>query len=291
MFYKIKLKMKSFSCFIISPIIIIAFCCTVSCTSEELPEKYGQVGTQLYVGAEKNQALLVGLGGSEGGNAWTSDYWKKTREQMLDSGYALLALEYFGGPNSPEQLDRIAIDSVYKAIKAATAHPMINGNKIALIGGSKGAELALLLASKYPDIDCVVSIVGSHATFPALTFMASTSSWIYQGKEVAYVPLPWSAVPALLKQDLRTAFSEMLTDTAEVQKSLIDVNVINGSILMVSATKDEMWPSTEMSEEIMRQLKENDFSHPYQHIAIAGSHQAPLQHFDTIIHFLNKNFK
>lgn len=37
----------------------------------------------LYVGKGKNQPLIVGLGGSEGGNAWTSDYWKKQETGLL----------------------------------------------------------------------------------------------------------------------------------------------------------------------------------------------------------------
>lgn len=32
----------------------------------------------LYLGESENQPLVVGLGGSEGGNAWASDHWKTT---------------------------------------------------------------------------------------------------------------------------------------------------------------------------------------------------------------------
>jgi len=37
----------------------------------------------LYLGKGNNQPLIVGLGGSEGGNAWTSDYWKKHGTSLL----------------------------------------------------------------------------------------------------------------------------------------------------------------------------------------------------------------
>ena len=40
----------------------------------------------LYLGKGENQPLIVGLAGAEGGNAWTSDYWKKTRDQFIDKG-------------------------------------------------------------------------------------------------------------------------------------------------------------------------------------------------------------
>lgn len=38
----------------------------------------------LYLGKGKNQPLIVGLGGSEGGNAWASDYWKKKETNLLN---------------------------------------------------------------------------------------------------------------------------------------------------------------------------------------------------------------
>ena len=41
------------------------------------------VESKLYLGKGKNQPLIVGLGGSEGGNAWTSDYWKKKETNLL----------------------------------------------------------------------------------------------------------------------------------------------------------------------------------------------------------------
>ena len=42
--------------------------------------KTSNVESVLYLGNGRCQPLIVGFGGSEGGNAWTSDYWKKTRE-------------------------------------------------------------------------------------------------------------------------------------------------------------------------------------------------------------------
>ncbi|MBK8369692.1 MAG: hypothetical protein IPL10_20595 [Bacteroidetes bacterium] len=44
----------------------------------------------------------------------------------------------------------------------------MNSEKIAIIGGSRGADLALLLGSYYSDIKCVVGIVASNVTFLAI---------------------------------------------------------------------------------------------------------------------------
>jgi dienelactone hydrolase len=72
-----------------------------------------------------------------------------------------------------------------------------------VLGGSKGGELVLALASYYPDIDAVVSIVAGDAAFPGHTAAMTTSSWSLHGEPLPFVPMRWSAVPALLRRDLR----------------------------------------------------------------------------------------
>lgn len=248
------------------------------------------IESKLYLGSGKDQPLIVGLGGSEGGNAWTSDYWKKTRDQYIEKGYAFLAIGYFGAKGTPDTLNKIAIEDVYNAIKIASKNEMISKNKIAIIGGSRGADLALLLGSYYKDIDCVVSIVGSNAVFPGHTKHFSTSCWTYQNKELPFVPVNDEAVPFLMKRDLRGAFDAMLRDTISVEKSTIKVEQIRGTVLFLSATKDEICPSTPMAEIMVERLKSNKFKYHYEHKAIEGGHSEPLKHFDLIFEFLETNF-
>lgn len=289
--YKAK-TMKKFV-FILTVIIVAGIVTIIIVASgiNNLPENQGKVQSILFVGEGVNQPLVVGFGGSEGGNAWASDRWKPVREKFIKNGYAFLAVGYFGAEGAPEQCDRISIEAVHQAIVEATKNPIIHDNRIAVIGGSKGSELALLLASHYTDINCVVALAPGNCAFAALTLGASTSSWTYQNKEVPFIPVPWAAVPSLITGDLRSAFEIMLEDKEAVEKALIRVENINGPILLVSAKKDEMWPSTEMSNEIVERLKAKQFRYVYEHIADEGGHTEVLDYFDTILAFLEKNFK
>lgn len=245
----------------------------------------------LYLGKGKKQPLIVGLGGSEGGNTWTSGYWKKTREQFVEKGYAFLAIGYFGCKNTPAILDKIAIEDVHNAILEVSKNEKIDKNKIAIIGGSRGADLALLVGSFYNDIDCVVGLVSSHAVFPGHTQEFNSSCWTFQGKELPFIPVNEEAVPFLIKRDLRGAFEAMLKDTIAEDKALIKVENIQGSILLISATKDEICPSTPMAEKMITRLRSFNFKYDYNHIPIEGSHAEPLKHFDLVFDFLDKNFK
>ena len=248
------------------------------------------VESVLYLGNGKNQPLVVGFGGSEGGNAWTSDYWKKTRDQFIAKGYAFLAIGYFKAKGTPDKLEKIAMEDVHYAIKLASKNKKINKRKIAVVGGSRGADLALLQGSFYKDIKCVVGIVSSHVTFPGNTDHFTTSTWTYLGKELPFVPVNEEAVPFMMKRDLRGAFEAILKDTVAEDKALIRVENINGPILLISATKDEIAPTTPMAEKMIARLKAKKFKYNFEHIAIEGSHTAPYKHFDLVFKFLEANF-
>ncbi|RZK66357.1 MAG: alpha/beta hydrolase [Pedobacter sp.] len=252
--------------------------------------KVKNVNAILYLGSGTNQPLVVGLGGSEGGNAWTSDHWKATRDQFIAKGYAFLAIGYFGAKNTPKILDQIAIEDVYQAITLAAKNQKVNEAKIAIVGGSRGADLALLLGSYYPAITCVVGLSGSSVAFPGHTQTFDTSCWTFAGKQLPFVPVNEAAVPFLMKGDLRGAFTTMLQDTVAVQKAAIKVEKINGPILLLSATKDEIIPAVAMGEQMVARLKANHFKHPYQHLVFEGTHAEPTKHFKEVFAFLDQYF-
>ncbi len=277
--------MRNFKNLILSLLLAVSFS-SFAQTTLETPN----VESELYLGKGENQPLIVGLGGSEGGNAWSSNYWKKTRDQFIEKGYAFLALGYFGAEGTPAKLEKIAVEDVHYAIEVAAKNTMIDKTKIAIIGGSRGADLALLLGSYYKDITCVVGIVPSHVSFPGNTDHFTTSSWTYQNKELAFVPVNEEAVPFLMKGDLRGGFEAMLKDTLAEAGAMIKVENINGPILLVSATADEICPSTPMSEKMVSRLKDNNFKYYIEHVAIEGGHGEPLKHFDLIFEFLETHF-
>ena len=259
--------------------------------TETLPPRHGQVDVELFARDGGKRPLIVGLGGGEGGNAWASDRWKPQRERFLDQGYALLALGYFGTPNSPEKLDRISLDGVHAAIVEASKDPRVDGRCVAIIGGSRGAELALLLASHYPDVDAVVAIVPVSAVFPALTDAMTTGGFSLHDKPLPFVPMTWGATPNLLVGNLRGAFETIMQDEAAMQRAAIAVEKINGPVQFVSAAQDEMWPSRDMADAMMRRLEARGFPHVSEHLVVQGGHSEPLDEFPKMEAFLQRHFR
>ncbi|RQO34367.1 hypothetical protein DBR39_20285 [Chryseobacterium sp. KBW03] len=242
----------------------------------------------LYTPSKKIKGLVVGLGGSEGGNAWASRHWKSVKDQFLDKDYAFLALAYFGSKNSPKFLDKIEIQDVYNAI--SVAKQKTHTDKIAIVGGSRGADLALLLGSYYTDISCIIALSASHVAFPGNTSHFSTSSWTFGGKELSFVPVNEAAVPFMIQHDIRKAFEAMLQDKTAEAKSLIKVENSKASILLMSGNQDEICPSAEMSDKIIQRLKDNHYQYHFEHSKWKGTHTEPYQHFDQVFIFLQKYF-
>ena len=82
----------------------------------------------------------------------------------------------------------------------------------------------------------------------------------------------------------------MLTNHDAVDRAAIAVEKINGPVLLLSATRDEFWPSTEMSELIVTRLRKSGFPHPFEHVAIEGDHGSPQERVDLVEDFLAANF-
>lgn len=260
------------------------------CVHSQLTLDTPNTNSVLYLGEGNKQPLIVGFGGSEGGNAWASKGWKKIRDQFTDMGYAFLAIAYFGSESTPEKLDRIALEDINNAIKEATKNPKVDKKKIAIIGGSTGGGLALVIASYFRNIKCVIGIVPSHVVFPGHTEQLTTSCWTFRGKELPFVPVNEEALRQMAEGDYRAAFEAALSDSIAEHKALIKVEKIKGPILLISATEDDMWPSQPMSDKIVSRLHVNKFKYFCEHIPIEGGHTEPLKHFNLVYSFLEQHF-
>jgi len=256
----------------------------------KLSEQHGVLDAELFLSEGELQPLVVAFGGGGGGNDWSRNYLKGKRDSLNQLGYSVLAIGYFKSNDAPKELDRISLNAIRDTIFSVAENPQIDASKIILMGGSKGGELVLNLASRYEEINGVIALSTSNVSFPALTLYSNTSSWSYQNEEVPYVPAPLKIIGPALKGDLYTAHSMMLEDAEAVKKAEIPVENINGPILILSGKNDEQWPAPEMSDEIVKRLEENNFPHYYSHVKIDGGHIAPLNNFNLVYDFLEQNF-
>lgn len=210
------------------------------------------------VGDSKDVAVIF-LGGSEGGIP-QYDY-----DLYTTNGYPAIALGYIMTDNTPKSLNMIPLEYFEKAIDYIKSRPEIEGKKIVLMGSSKGAEVSLLIAATYTDIDGVIVEAPSSVVFQGFSG-SSTSSWSVKGESipcVKYVPYDYSTITGYVYIEM---FKLCLEQKDQVEKASIPVENINGPILLLSGTDDTMWPSADMGEAIINRLEENNFEYYYKHI-------------------------
>lgn len=179
-------------------------------------------------------ALLV-LGGSGGG-------MDTPKAALLAAhGYATLALTYFSRPPLPDVLAEIPLEYFETAIAWLQSQDSVDGEKIGVVGTSRGGELALLLGATYPQVRAVVSYVGSGVLAAGYTADREDlrPAWTYAGE-----PLPFA------------------TSDEELDAATILVENIQGPVLLISGEDDQLWPSTRLSEIAIARLRQ--YNHPYE---------------------------
>jgi dienelactone hydrolase len=194
-------------------------------------------------------------------------------------GFATLALAYFGIPPLPAWLHRVPLDYFEAAFSWLAAQPEVDSSRIGVFAVSRGAELALLLGSMFPQIRAVVAYAPSSVAWAAGGRDKETGeiipSWTHRGESVPFAPLPLrqfifrSAIPvALLKRPVmfRDLFRAGLRNSKAIAAAAIPVERIRGPILLISGGDDHLWPAADMSEAIVGRLKKRHFAHAVEHL-------------------------
>jgi dienelactone hydrolase len=210
---------------------------------------------------------VIVLGGSDGG---LDEF---TPALLANHGYTTLGLAYFGIENLPPDLYEIPLEYFGTAITWMRNHSAVNSDQLVMMGSSRGGELALLLGSKYPEIRGVVATVPSGVAWAGVgrdVSSAARAAWTWHGAPIPFVP----PGPMTRNRFSTQWFLEALKDAVGTAQAEIEVEKINGPILMVSGGDDEMWPSTQLAAIAIRRLARYHFPHSYSHLSYDGAGHA-----------------
>jgi dienelactone hydrolase len=228
----------------------------------------------LYIppGRERRPVVIV-LGGSGGG------YDLDKAALLSRHGFATLALAYFGVPPLPEWLHRVPLEYFERAIDWLGAQEEIDASRIGLLGVSRGAELAMLAASRFPQIRAVVAYAPSAVAWGSGGRDKATGEaipcWTWNGEAIPFAPLPLrrfiarSAIPVgLLRRPVkfRNLFRSALRNREAVKQAMIPVERMRGPALLISGGDDRVWPAARMAEMIVERLRPLGIGHRIEHV-------------------------
>lgn len=210
------------------------------------------------------RAAVILLGGSEGG-LFTA---RGLAPLLASQGYAVLGLGYFRGDEPelealPPTLEHIPVETLATARAWLARQPGVDGERVAVVGVSKGAEFALLAATIYPWIDAVAAFAPSHVVWEGIPPDARprqprASSWTRDGRPLAFMRWSYPAEErntAARKTSGRSRLTEPHLESLAIYAedaaaARIPVERTAAALLLVAGSDDGMWPSALAVEKI-----------------------------------------
>ena len=199
-------------------------------------------------------------------------------------GYAGFALAYFNYESLPDSINQIPLEYFQTAISYLQSRADIDGDRLAITGGSRGGELSLLLGSIFPQYKVIIPDVPSGIVWGGFGKDRTTGSvpaWTWQGEAIPYMDDPVDPAIYDYHDDYREqgapipltpGFREMVRrGPATAKNAEIPVEKIQGAVLMISGADDAMWPSSEFAEIAMDRLRAHNFPRPFEHISYPGA--------------------
>lgn len=221
--------------------------------------KNGFHGDFFESSSPSNQALIL-LGGAEGGN----EFGNMMAPYFQARGYHVLSLAYFQVEGLPGQLEHVPLEFVRRAMDWLRSEHDGEISRIGLIGGSKGAELALVAATVFQGIDALVLLSPSSVVWQSINhreFGSVESSWMFNGRPLPFLKYDFSRGVERMYDFYATAIDNLDDDHSVIQAEKVD-----SPVLMVSGSQDKLWPSKRMSEMIFSRLQGKGFPHTVDHV-------------------------
>jgi dienelactone hydrolase len=184
------------------------------------------------------------VGGSGGGVPLEKAAW------LASHGFTAFALAYFRYEDLPKDLEAIPLEYFGRALAWMRQRPEIAADRIAVLGTSRGGELALQLGSMYPHVRAVVAYVPANIRYPACCGETRVHyAWTWQG-----LPLTYSRA------------AETFHNPSAAFQAAIPVEQTHGPVLLISGEDDGVWPSSVMANAVVSRLKDAHFQYSVEHL-------------------------
>ncbi|BAO76858.1 acyl-CoA thioester hydrolase/BAAT C-terminal domain-containing protein [Winogradskyella sp. PG-2] len=259
------------------------------------PKPINENGFQVNFFAKENienKTAVVLIGGGQWGDYWSQEIANK---EMV--GISLPYIGKEGLPNLPEEIDLEYFESALNWIRKQKS---VDPKKIIVMGASRNAELALIIASIFPDmVSGVIAYTPSSVSWSNTVLPYNSNelkaSWKYNGIDIPYLPMTKISGNDTEKIRMLDYWENGLSKIDSTHKSHIKVELIKGPILLFSGVDDKVWPSAKMADMIENRLTNNNFKYNFKSIKYQNAGHSistnPKQLSDLRIGKININGK
>lgn len=221
----------------------------------------------LYTVGDAPKPVVVILHGADGNDEASTRFGPI----LARMGYAAVGLPYYSPnwgdygpppkfPDLPGSFIDIRVDQIAELRDALRGMPGADVERFGLFGASKGAEFALIAASRYPWIDSVVAYAPTDVVWEGwglemVEAEGTRSSFSFGGQPLSFMPYR-GFVEGLLAgpaADLRAIHANGRIDHPEKEAAArIPIENHAGNLLLIAGGKDAQWDSATAVEAIVR---------------------------------------
>jgi Acyl-CoA thioester hydrolase/BAAT N-terminal region/BAAT / Acyl-CoA thioester hydrolase C terminal len=225
----------------------------------------GFVGVLFYTENTSNKTI-VWLGGSGSNLAINSPI----ASLLASHSFNVLSLPYFGEKGLPAKLSEIPLEYFDRVFDWVKKSPITTGKAVYLLGMSKGAELSLILASRYSFIK-KMALWAPHAfCFQGLAFK-NVSSWTSGGKPLPYIRIKnrWilsDMISCIIKNEpfgFMNTYKKALDVAKNKDAARIKVEDAQADLLIFTNPQNNIWNSYDGCTLIMETLRKTNYRNKY----------------------------
>ena len=230
---------------------------------DEIP---GFPAARLYrLPGNTSRPVVVVLHGADGGAGASERFGPK----LASLGYAVVGLPYYSPdwgeyappkaiPELPGSFIDIRIDQIAELRDWLATRPEVDAARIALFGGSKGAEFALIAASKYPWLTSIVALAPSDLVWEGwglemVEAEGTRSSISFEGQPLPFMPYV-GFVEGLLagpEADLLKIHEDGRAAHPDREAAArIPVEAFPGPVMLIAGDADSEWRSGQMARNL-----------------------------------------
>jgi len=244
------------------------------------------VGTVFEPADGRKHAAVLLIGGSGGGHPLDDE-----AAALAGSGYVTLSMAYYNAPGLPDNLVQIPVETALDAVNWLRSLPSVDARRIAVIGHSRGSELAQLVAANDPDVSAVVLLAGSPVGWPGLDpnhLGSDGPAWTLGGSPVPVLASGKCHGDAFrAKRPPIAGFQCALADEERANAAMLPIDRIHGPMLWLSGDDDQVWPSNDLAKRAMAwRSKRGTRADQWVHFPDAGHwffvDDGPLDHLTTL---------
>ncbi|MEM1174027.1 MAG: acyl-CoA thioesterase/bile acid-CoA:amino acid N-acyltransferase family protein [Pseudomonadota bacterium] len=213
---------------------------------------------------------VVWLSGSGGGAS-------EGRAALLaTNGFAALALATHNFDGRPDELDRVPLEYISNAITFAGG--LHEQDSVGLGGSSRGAEMALLVASVFPErIGAVAATAPTNVLWGGCCSENTDVAYTLAGADLPAAEIyehPAAQIETVIHGDAPASMRERFLAGMVSGKPAIRVEAIRAPILLLAGDADPIWPAALAVEMLTARLATRGSGPPVQsHIYHGAGHE------------------